>query len=170
MLVNRRPALELLETGSVAASRTTHPALPDRLARPRRSRDRLVDLELVGRSPVHRLDNRILTRRYQRHLTISLILPSGFGQRHRWNQPHRIVGVVEDRVETRRVADAVPMLVVEPPWGLLLTLRRSLLVPPSPVTGGTEEALPLPTTPVPRRGVRAIARPAGAPAPRRDRR
>jgi len=170
MLVNRRPALELLETGSVA-SRTTHPALPDRLARPRRSRDRLVDLELVVGRPSTGLTIEILTRRYQRHLTISLILPSGFGQRHRWNQPHRIVGVVEDRVETRRVADAVPMLVVEPPWGLLLTLRRSLLVPPSPVTGGTEKLLsPLPTTPVPRRGVRAIARPAGAPAPRRDRR
>ena len=70
-------------------------------------------------------------------------LASGFGQRYRWNQPHRVVVVVEDPVETRRVADAVPTLVVEPRRGLPLPLRRSLPVPPSPVTGDTEKPLTL---------------------------
>jgi hypothetical protein len=97
---------------------------------------------MVGR-PSTVLTVEFLRRRYRRRLAISRSFASRFGQRHRWNQPHRVVGVVEDRVETRRVADAVPTLVVEPRRGLLLTLRRFLPVPPSPVTGGTEKPLSL---------------------------
>jgi hypothetical protein len=97
---------------------------------------------MVGR-PSTVLTVEFLRRRYRRLLPISPSFASGFGQRHRWNQPHRIVGVVEDRVETRRGADAVPTLVVEARRGLLRTFRRSLPVPPSPVTGGTEKPLSL---------------------------
>jgi hypothetical protein len=98
---------------------------------------------VVGRPPTV-LTVEFLSRRYRRHLAISCSLSSRFGQRHRWNQPHRVVGAVEDRSETRLVADAVPTLVVEPRRGLLLRLRRFLPVPPSPVTGGTEKPLSLP--------------------------
>jgi hypothetical protein len=85
-----------------------------------------------------------LSRWYRRHLTFSRSLASGFAQRHRWNQPHRTVGVIEVLSETRRVADAVPSLVVEPRRGLLLTLRSSLsVVPACPATGGTEKLLSL---------------------------
>jgi hypothetical protein len=97
---------------------------------------------VIGR-PSTVLTVELLRRRYRRHLATTLTLGSGFGQRHRWDQPYRVVGVVEDRVETQRVADAVPTLVVEPRRGLLLTLRRFLAVPPSPVTGGSEKPLSL---------------------------
>jgi hypothetical protein len=97
---------------------------------------------MVGR-PSTGLTVEFLRRRYRRLLPISPSFAGGFGQRHRWNQPHRIVGVVEDRVETRRVADAVPTLVVEPCRALLRILRRFLPVPPSPVTGDTEKPLSL---------------------------
>jgi hypothetical protein len=92
-------------------------------------------LEPMVGCPSTILTGEFLRRRYRRHLALSRSLASGFGERYRWNQPHRVVGVVKDRVETRRVADAVPTLVVEP--------RRGLLVPPSPVTGGTEKPLSL---------------------------
>jgi hypothetical protein len=97
---------------------------------------------MVGR-PSTVLTVELLRRRYRGPLALSRSLASGFGERYRWNQPHRIVGVIEDLSEMRRVADAVPPLVVEPRRGLLLTLRRSLPVPPSPVTGGTEKLLSL---------------------------
>jgi len=52
---------------------------------------------MVGR-PSTVLTVEFLRRRYRRHLAISRSLASGFSQRYRWDQPHR-VGVVEDRVE-----------------------------------------------------------------------
>ena len=142
LLVNRHPTLALLKTGAVA-SRATHPTLPDRLSRPRLIRDRLVGLEpMVGRLSTG-LTVEFLRRRYRRHLALNRSFASGFGQCNRWNQPHRIVGVIEDPSETQRVADAVPPLVVEPCRGLLLALQRFLPVPPSPVTGGIEQPLSL---------------------------
>jgi len=57
------------------------------------------------------------------------------------------------------------MLVVEPPWGLL-DAPTLLLVPPSPSRAALK-LLSLFRRHLYRVGVRTIARPAGAPAPRR---
>jgi len=65
---------------------------------------------MVGR-PSTVLTVQFLRSRHRRHLPISCSIASGFAQRHRWNQPHRVVGVVEDRSEVRLIADAVPLVV-----------------------------------------------------------
>jgi hypothetical protein len=92
LVVNQRwrlPVVMLVKAETVPicwalVSRATHPALPDRLSRPRRIWDRLVVLELMVVRPTTGLTVELLRRRYRRRLAIGRSLASRFGQRHRW--------------------------------------------------------------------------------------
>ncbi|MCG1007491.1 hypothetical protein LQ367_12925 [Halorubrum lacusprofundi] len=86
---------------------------------------------VVGRSSAV-LTVESLRRRYRRRPAVRVTLTCCRGQRHRWDQPHLVVGVVDDLSETRLVTDAVPTLIVEPRRGLFLALRRFL---PAPLSG-----------------------------------
>ena len=82
-------------------------------------------------------------RRDRRRSTVRITLACCRSEGYRWNQPHLVVGVVDDLFETCLVTDAVSTLVVEPCRRLLLVLDRFLPVPADSIAGGCEQLLTL---------------------------
>ncbi|AWB26876.1 hypothetical protein HARCEL1_03670 [Halococcoides cellulosivorans] len=82
-----------------------------------------------------------LSPRSGRTLAARFIFGSCLAQRHRWDQPHRVVGIVEDLTEARLIVDPVSRLVVELRRGLLIALFVVSSVPSCSIASDCEVSL-----------------------------